>query len=407
MYVGWDWANETHDITVLSDDGETIIDQWALAHDAAGIDAAIERLAGHDSAENLPVAIEMTSGLVVDRLLAAGHPVVPIHPNAFNAARPRWGASRAKSDRGDSWKLADYLRTDRHRLRRLPPLDPAIAEIRALSRMRDDHVEAKVAATNQLNALLGRHWPGATSIFGRLDSEIALAFLDDYPTPASTARLGEARLKMFCRRHSYCGRRNPAVLLERLRSAPAPTETISPDVLTELVRAQARLLRSLLRTINDLDRALGAALLEHTKAQLLAPMPRIGEINLAQIVAEVGPILDRAVDLQHACAEVGATPVTKESGKGRAVNFRWAVNSRARKALATFADNSRHASPWAARLYTDARTRGKRHPHAIRILMRAWMRVIWACWHTNTTYNPANHGAERKLADPTHQEIAA
>ena len=57
------------------------------------------------------------------------------------------------------------------------------------------------------------------------------------------------------------------------------------------MRAQVRLLRSVLRTIADLDRAMGAALLEHTKAQLLAPMPRIGEVNLAQITAEVGPIL--------------------------------------------------------------------------------------------------------------------
>ncbi len=62
-------------------------------------------------------------------------------------------------------------------------------------------------------------------------------------------------------------------------------------------------------------------------------MPRIGEVNLAQIVAEVGPILARAVDVEHACAEVSASPVTKKSGKGRAVNFRSTVNTRARRAL--------------------------------------------------------------------------
>jgi hypothetical protein len=67
-----------------------------------------------------------------------GHPVVPIHPNTFNAARPRRGASRAKSDPGDSYKLADYLRTDGHRLRRLEPLDPVTAELQALCRMRAD-----------------------------------------------------------------------------------------------------------------------------------------------------------------------------------------------------------------------------------------------------------------------------
>lgn len=406
LFVGWDWASETHDVTVIDDTG-VIIDRWALRHDAADLAAALTRLAGHGDPEVLPVAIETTSGLVVDRLLAAGHPVVPIHPNAFNAARPRWSASRAKSDPGDSYKLADYLRTDGHRLRRLEPLDHATAEVQALSRMRDDHVEAKVAATNQLRALLERHWPGATTIFARLDSDIALAFLDDYPTPASASRLGEARMKMFCRRHSYCGRRDPAVLIERLRSAPEPTEALSGEILAELVRAQVRLLRTLLATIADLDRAMGAALLEHSKAQLLAPLPRIGEVNLAQVIGEVGPILARALDVDHACAEVGASPVTKESGKGRAVNFRWAVNTRARKALFTFADNSRHASPWAAKLYNDARARGKRHPHAIRILMRAWMRVIWACWHTNTTYDPTLHGAERRLVNTTEEEIAA
>ena len=406
MYVGWDWASQTHDITVMDAQG-VVVDHWALDHDGAGIDAAIARLAGHGRPRDLAVAIETTSGLVVDRLVADGHPVVPIHPNAFNAARPRWGASRAKSDPGDSFKLADYLRTDGHRLRRLEPLDAATAELQALSRLRDDHVEARVAATNQLRALLERHWPGATRVFARLDSEIALAFLDDYPTPAAAERLGEARMKMFCRRHSYCGRRSPAELLERLRAAPAPTPALVPETLAELVRAQVRLLRSLLGTIADLDRALGAALVEHDKARLLAPMPRIGEVNLAQIVAEVGPILARAVDVDHACAEVGAVPVTKESGKGRAVNFRWAVNTKARQALSTFADNSRHASPWAAQLYADARRRGKRHPHAVRILMRAWLRVMWACWHSDVAYDPVNHGAERRLAEQRSERSAA
>jgi len=288
MYVGWDWASETHDITVMDADGEAV-ERWALHHDAAGIDAAIVRLSTHGLPGDLPVAIETTSGLVVDRLLAAGHPVVPIHPNAFNAARPRWGASRAKSDPGDSFKLADYLRTDGHRLRRLEPLDAATAELQALSRLRDDHVEAKVAATNQLGALLGRHWPGATTIFARLDSEIALAFLDDYPTPGAAAHLGEARMKMFCRRHSYCGRRSPAELLDRLRSAPAPVQALAPETLAELVRAQVRLLRSLLGTIADLDRAMGAALLEHTKGQLLAPCPALARSTWARSLPRSGP----------------------------------------------------------------------------------------------------------------------
>jgi hypothetical protein len=96
MHVGWDWASQRHDVTVIDDSGQ-LVDRWVLAHNEAGLHQAMTRLAGHGRPEHLPVAIEATSGIVVDRLLATGHPVVPIHPNSFNAARPRWGASKAKS----------------------------------------------------------------------------------------------------------------------------------------------------------------------------------------------------------------------------------------------------------------------------------------------------------------------
>lgn len=393
MYVGWDWASESHDVTVV-DEGGTVVTRWALRHDEDGLTATLARLGGLADPGELPVAIETSSGLVVERLLAAGHPVVPIHPNALHVSRPRWGAAGAKSDPGDSYRLADYLRTEGHRLRRLRPLDAATAQLQALVRRRDDHVEARVAATNQLTALLAAHWPGAAGVFARLDSDIALDFLERYPTPEHAQRLGEKRMGAFLRRSGYSGRRPAAELLERLRAAPAPHGGLDPDVLADCVRVQVRLLRTLLRTILDLERSIEAILPEHPMSAVLGGLPRIGRINLAQVIAEVGPIIERAHDPASAAAEIGAAPVTKASGKGRAVVFRWAANSRARDALGTFADNSRHASPWAATRYREARARGKRHPGAVRVLMRAWTRVIWACWHTSTPYDPARHGAE-------------
>jgi len=145
MLVGWDWAAYSHDVTVMDDDGE-IVDRWSLEHTEAGIAETIRRIGRYGDPAEIPVGIETTNGLVVDRLLEAGHPVVPIRPNAFNAARPRWGASRAKSDPGDSWRLADYLRTDGGRLARLRPVDEVSRQLQMLSRIRDDHMKAKRAA---------------------------------------------------------------------------------------------------------------------------------------------------------------------------------------------------------------------------------------------------------------------
>ncbi len=396
MFVGWDWASESHDVTVIDNAGR-MVTRFSLSHDEAGITSAIRRLSELGAPDEVPVAIESSCGLIVDRLLEAGLTVYAVHPNSFNAARPRWGASRAKSDPGDSYKLADFLRSDVHRLRQLARMDGATADLRALSRERDDLVAARVGAVNQLAALLAHQWPGAANVFARLDSDIALCFLEDYPTPVSAEHLGPSRMAQFCRRHSYSGRRSPEVLLERLREAPSATGGLSPEVLSECVRARVRALRGLLRATEDIEASMKTRLAEHPAAQLLAAMPRIGEVNLAQIVAEVLPILARAASVEQAGAEIGACPVTKASGHGLSVHFRWAANSRARQALSTFADNSRHASPWAEQLYREARRRGKRHPHAIRILMRAWLRVMWACLETGVGYDPSLHGAEQRL----------
>jgi transposase len=401
VYVGIDWASKAHELCIVDEQGAIVV-RFGFPHSERGVTEAIRRLAALGDASGLPVAIERPDGLLVDRLLEAGHPVVPIHPNAFHAARPRWEGAGSKSDPGDAYRLADLLRTDHHRLRPLLPPDARTRELQALVRLRDDHVAARVAATNQLAALLDQHWPGAAAIFARLDSEIALSFLERYPTPQSSSRLGEARLAAFLRRHSYCGRRSPAELLTRLRQAPRPVHALDPEIVAELVQAQVRLLRTLLISTADLDRAIAAALDQHAKAQLLRPLPRVGTISLGQLVAEVGPLLDRTGSADEAAALCGAVPVTKRSGQQRSVCFRHATNAKARKALTLYADNSRHASPWAERIYRDARARGCRHPHAIRVLARAWLRVIWACWHDDTAFEPERRrGRDRHLDDRT------
>src|SRR4030095_15996685 len=157
LVAGWGWAHTSHAVTVLDAAGR-IVDRWTLAHTEPDLAAALARLARHAPTAQLPVAIEATSGLIVGRLVAAGHPVIPVHASAFHAARRRWSAAGAKTDPGDSYKLADYLRTDGHRLH---PPDPATRELQALIRLRADHQAAKTAASNQLWALLGAHYPAA------------------------------------------------------------------------------------------------------------------------------------------------------------------------------------------------------------------------------------------------------
>jgi hypothetical protein len=86
-----------------------------------------------------------------------------------------------------------------------------------------------------------------------------------------------------------------------------------------------------------------------------------------------------------------------ESGKAKHAQFRWACDHRLRDAFDALADSSRRHNPWAADIYQRARARGASHPHAVRMLGRAWCQVIWRLWQDHDTYNPAKHTARQKL----------
>lgn len=396
--VGIDWGSEEHAVCVLEADGSVVIG-FTVTHTAEGLGQLIERLAHIGPPDQLPVAVERPSGLLVETLAAAGHPVVPIHPNAVKASRPRYRAAGGKSDPGDAYILADLLRTDGHRFRRLRPASDEIKALRALVRTRDDLVAERCALANQLRALLDSFWPGAAAIFADIDSPISLAFLDRYPTPHAAGRLGLKRLAAFLAHHAYSGRRSPSDLLARLRSAPQPLcGEHEAEAKGELVRALAAILRTLVFQLQGIT-----ARLEHQVAQMpdgrvIMSFPRAGRVNAAQILAELTDDRARFQSDQHLAAEAGVAPITHESGKSRGVTARWACNKRLRLAITTFADNSRHASIWAADVYRRARRRGADHPHATRILARAWCRVLWRAWQDGQPYDTAKHRAATLLA---------
>jgi len=398
MFAGIDWASEEHAVCVVDATGR-VVDRFTITHTADGFERLVRRLADLADPAALPVAIERPDGRLVDRLLEAGHPVVPVKTTAIKAWREAEVASGAKSDPGDARVIAEYLRSRRGQLRALRPFGEETRALRAVIRTRTDLVDARVAATNQLAAILAAFWPGAGALFADLASEISLAFLERYPTPAAAAHLGEARMAGFLRKHGYSGRRSPAELLERLRSAPAGLhDGPESEARRDTVLAMVRVIRTLNRSIRDLDRSVVAHLDEHPDAIVFRSLPRAGQVNAAQMLAEWGDCREAYDDPEAVAALSGMAPVTRRSGKHTAVGFRWACNMRFRNALATFADNSRHASPWAASIYAAAIARGADHPHAIRILARAWIRVIYRCWVDHVAYDPSRHGAASRLS---------
>jgi transposase len=144
----------------------------------------------------------------------------------------------------------------------------------------------------------------------------------------------------------------------------------------------------------------------HVDQHIFTTLPRSGTVRAARLLAEIGDCRGRFPTPESLACLAGVAPSTRQSGKSRVVGFRWACDKQLRDAVCDFAGDSRQSNPWAADLYQRARARGHDHPHAVRILARAWLFVIWHCWQNHVAYDPNRHRALQRLLNQDHQAAA-
>lgn len=390
--AGVDWASEKHDVLIEDLDGERV---WAgeVAHDEQGITELCETLL---AAGVIRVAVERPDGLLIERLLDAGLVVLPLHPNQVKAARPRFSVSGGKSDRFDAFVLAELARTDHHRFRVLVPDSDHTKALRTLTRGRHELMRARRTLVNQLRAELERCWPGAIRAFPSLHRQIALAFLERWPTANDASKLTERQLAAFLAKHSYSGRRPAGQLLDKLCSAPTGRAgEVETAARRQIVHGLLAALRPIIEQIALLDRQIADAIHAHPDGEIfLAPFASSDStLTAAVLLAEIGDVRARYPTSQALEGDAGQAAVAIESGKKKVASFRRACDHRLRDAFCTLADSTRHHNPWAHRLYADARARGHDHQRAIRTVGRAWARVLWRCWQDRIPYDPARHNA--------------
>jgi transposase len=393
LTCGIDWARDDHAVAVIDIDARPVY-RGVIEHSAKGLQDLISvlRRTGVDE-----VAIERPDGPVVDALLEAGITVVVVNPNQVKNLRSRYGSAGNKDDRFDAFVLADTLRTDRGRLRPLTPDTAATVALRALCRARKDLVIHRVRVANQLRAHLNRVYPAPIGLFDALDSPISLRFLTRFDCQDRLDWLTPKRLSTWLSSVGYKGRTDATVLHARLSARPRGLTEADGALYVGITTALVATLTNLVSQITQLSAQIAAQLAVHADAHIFTSLPRSGTIRAARLLAEIGDCRGRFPSPDSLACLAGVAPSTRQSGKMRSVGFRWACDKQLRDAVCDFANDSRHANPWAAALYNRARARGHDHPHATRILARAWLHIIWHCWQTNSPYQPTRHRALQTL----------
>lgn len=399
--AGVDWARDDHAVSVVDDRGREL-DRCTVAHTAAGLRELLAFLSRHGAGE---VAIERPDGPVVETLLDSGLTVVVISPNQVKNLRGRYGSAGNKDDRFDAFVLADTLRTDRARLRALVPDADATIALRRACRARKDLVNHRVAVANQLRAHLRNVLPAAVGLFAELDSAISLAFLARFNTQDNINWLTPKRLGDWLAKQGYSGRTDPAVLHHRILAAPPGASGTHGTAQAHITASYIALLHTLVAQIKALSAQIDAQLDAHADAHIFTSLPRAGRVRAARLLTEIGDCRARFPTPESLTCLAGAAPSTRQSGKSRIVGFRWSCDKQLRDAATDFAADTRLVNPWAADLYNRARARGHDHPHAVRILARAWLHIIWHCWQENVPYDPTKHRALQRFT--TNQNEAA
>ncbi len=109
VFVGLDWGEQHHQVHALDGSGRRLL-ELRVAHDRDGLGLLRASLATLGEPADVGIAIERREGLLVEHLLAWGHPVYPVNPKVAARAREGYRAAPVKSDALDAFALADLLR---------------------------------------------------------------------------------------------------------------------------------------------------------------------------------------------------------------------------------------------------------------------------------------------------------
>jgi transposase len=393
LFVGDDWAEDHHDIEIVDEQGRRLV-RRRLEEGAAGIAALHALIADHldDQAEpeQVVVGIETDRGPWVQALLAAGYTVYAINPLQASRYRERHGVSGAKSDPGDAHVLAELVRLDRDHHRPIAG-DSAIAEhVKVVARAHQSMIWSRQRQTNTLRSMLREYYPGALAVFGAdLAGRDALAVLALAPTPEQGARLTEhqvgAALRRAGRQRSIATR--AAEIVTGLRAPQLPARPGVLGAYAAAAQALIAVISELAQQTRVLEGEVEAGFGRHPDAEIYLSQPGLGQVLGARVLAEFGDDPDRYRDARARKNYSGMAPVTRTSGKSRAVLARHARNRRLADALYQQAFAALTSPPGARAYYDTHRARGNTHHQALRALANRLVGILHGCLRHHTPYN--------------------
>jgi transposase len=388
IWVGIDWSDQVWDYHAWGPQGKALV-VGQVKPGFSGMADLFGKLEVHAPADQIAVAIETKHGPAVQALLDRGYRVYPVNPRASQKFREAMHLAGDKTDPMDAETLARLLATFHEKLHPLKPDAPELVALRIACEDRLRLVKEHTAKLNELQDLLKAYCPAFLGFFADLDSQVALAFLEEFPTQEMMRSLTPTRVRGWLKRRGYpCPQRIDA-MVEHLRRPVLPVAAHLQDAKRPRIRYLARALAALGEELRECDDQINHDLDRLPEADWIRSLPGVGLALGPALLACLGRDPNRFAHVGQARALFGTAPVTEQSGARRSAHFRRGCWKFARRTFQLFAQSSLATCGWANEFYHRQRDRGRSHHQALRALAHKWVKILLALQRTGLPYNEA------------------
>ena len=346
VFIGIDWADKSHAVCVIDPDRSTS-QHSSLEHKPDVIVAWARALQQKYPDRELRLIIEQSRGALIHALIeVGGFTIYPINPKQATRFREALHPTGRKNDPIDAELLAKFLQHHHTAIRSRQPDSPQTRRLAELVQLRRQLVEERKRITLQLRSSLLNYFPLILELFENLESNLVTRLLQRWPSLLVLKRVNPSLLKTFLKEHGIRSEERREALFARMREAVDLTRDkalIEPRSMQ--VQCLARLIETLVRSINEYDTTIAQAVSEHEDAAIFESLPGAGAALVPRLIVAFGSDRSRYQSAQELQNQSGIAPITKQSGKSQSVQSRRACPKFLKQTFHEFADHSRRWCP--------------------------------------------------------------
>lgn len=322
--VGIDVSKGKSTVAILSIEGEVIEEPFEINHDINGLNLLEEKLKDI-SKEDLKIVMEETGTYhlpVLGYLLDKGYFVVAENALKIKKYLDR-GLRKAKTDKKDSYKLAEYTCDNWYKLNKVRENDETYDNLRFLSRQYINNINVQIKQKNNFSNLCDLLFPGYYQMLDENNFILGLEIFKKYYHPEIVTNKKQSQFvdeidklaKELGHKGAGITLANKIYLLAQKTISPRPNNEFAQLSAISCADALILTIKTTTIIITEMDK-LARELPEY---DVISEMPGCGKKLTSRVIAEIGDVR-RFKNAGSIIAYAGLDAPPYQSGQFEATN---------------------------------------------------------------------------------------